>query len=574
MELFTYKRGVLFLFFCTLLSCFFISLYHYYHSSYLIVYWILCGLLVGLFFYSKSYAIPYASAWQIAGLTGIYFLLLCSWGITYYLRFAIFPFATLVFLYNGIVLYNQATKIWRIATIICFAISALSILPILFYLSEKSLLTRPLLYTIFLSNKQEIREYLLGKISVLHILVILVFIFLTVAFFRKRIPADYVKENKLRFVKYSYVLAFLLFIFSGPIGEFLSEYSEYKNDQNQLKETILNRQKNLKNIDFKVATTKNSPHKVMIIIGESLNRQYMNIYGYSKNTTPMLKQIDSGSIDGKLFTFDNIISPEATTIPALKKVLTDINNENNIPFEKCVTIVDLFKRAGYNTFWLSNQVNLREFDSSNAAVSSSADQNYFTSSKPSIKNNGNHFDSELLPLVDAYNKQFKTSNKEVFFIHLQGSHWNYSDRYPANFNVFKSKKTNDVDSYLNTVLFNVYIVSQLMKKAISNKFDLVCYFSDHGEDMVYQHNPENYTKNMSTIPFMVLLSTKYLKDHNEIADELSKNTHTPAMTDNFFQVIQTLTEIKSTLYDPSASFISDSYIRKKRKVLDNSIPFD
>jgi heptose-I-phosphate ethanolaminephosphotransferase len=571
MELFTYKRGVLFLFFCTIFFCCYINRYYYYHSHalYLIVYWILCGLLVGLFFYSKSYAIRYAGAWQMAGLAGIYILLLCSWGITYNLRFAI------VFLYNSIALYNQSTKTWRIVTIICFAISALSILPILFYLSEKSALTGPLLYNIFLSNQEEMKEYLLGKISVSHILVIIFFIFLTVAFFRKRSPADYATENKrLRFVKCSYVLAFLLFSFSGPMGEFLSVYSTYKNDQNQLKETIQNRQKNLKNIDFKVATNKNSAHKVMIIIGESLNRQYMNIYGYPQNTSPMLKQINAGGIDGKLFTFDNIISPEATTIPALKKVLTDINNENNIPFEKCVTIVDLFKRAGYNTFWLSNQINLREFDSSNAAVASSTDQSYFTSSKPSIKNNGNHPDSDLLPVFDSYNKQIKTNDKDVFFVHLQGSHWEYSDRYPTNFDVFKSKKTNDVNSYLNTVLFNDYVVSQLMKKAISDKFDLVCYFSDHGEDMVYQHNPENYTKNMSTIPFMVLLSTKYLKDHSEIADALSKNIHTPAMTDNFFQVIQTLTEIKSTLYDPSSSFISDAYIRKKRKVLNNSIPFD
>jgi hypothetical protein len=70
------------------------------------------------------------------------------------------------------------------------------------------------------------------------------------------------------------------------------------------------------------------------------------------------------------------------------------------------------------------------------------------------------------------------------------------------------------------------------------------------------------------------LSANYIKEHNEIADELSKNIHTPAMTDNFFQVIQTLTGIRSTFYDPSTSFISASYIKKKRRVLDNSIPFD
>jgi len=304
----------------------------------------------------------------------------------------------------------------------------------------------------------------------------------------------------------------------------------------------------------------------------------MSLYGYPQKTNPKLTQLQSDSANGRLFTFNDVISPEATTVPALRKVLTNINNTNNIEFENCITVVDLFKKAGYQTFWISNQVPLGKYDSPNAVIAASADHEYFTSYKNSIKNTnaatGNYFDSDLLPVFQSYFNNDQTYKNMTFFVHLQGSHFYYNDRYPANFNIFKPKKNGDVNSYLNTVVFNDYVVDKLIEQAMKDHFDMVCYFSDHGEDMTYQHNQEHYTRNMSTIPFMVYLSKNYIKEHPELVASLDKNKYTPAMTDNFFQVIQTLASIKSSKYDPSESFLTNGYIQRKRRVLNNSIPYD
>ena len=46
------------------------------------------------------------------------------------------------------------------------------------------------------------------------------------------------------------------------------------------------------------------------------------------------------------------------------------------------------------------------------------------------------------------------------------------------------------------------------------------------------------------------------------------------MTDNLFHDIQTVSGFSSFLYKSKDSFLSDEYIIKKRRVVDNSIPFD
>ncbi|WP_461464338.1 phosphoethanolamine transferase [Mucilaginibacter sp.] len=329
---------------------------------------------------------------------------------------------------------------------------------------------------------------------------------------------------------------------------------------------------------FSVNTSNNSAKKVMIIIGESLNRKFMSLYGYKRNTTPNLLRLAADTSNGKLYYFSDVISPEATTVPALRKVLTNINNENNIPFDKCITIVDLFKKAGYQSYWISNQAPMGKYDTPNAIIASSSDHTYFTASKNDIKSDnastGNYLDSELFNVFNHFEGSDKPQQKQVFFVHLMGSHFYYNDRYPASYNVFNSKKDMDTSSYLNTVAYNDFIVSHFLKLAKNDDFDIVCYFSDHGEDLKYQHNQENYTRNMSVVPFIVYLSNNYKTTHPELDHELVKNKNTPGMTDNFFQDVQLICDFNSSLFNPRESFISDSYLRVKRRVVNNTIPYD
>jgi heptose-I-phosphate ethanolaminephosphotransferase len=554
-----------------------ISFERYYYSSGLYIYGLFCVLLIILFFWFKPYQ-KHITQQQTIALIPIFILYFFSWYlIDHFLRFGIFAFATLCFLYAGLLLYNSKSAIGKLFFILAYLVSCLNILSILFFIAEKTRITRPLINTLFITNSSESSEYLKSKFSVFHILVILLFVVASIAlFFSKRKSKGQAPKLSFKFL-ILFVIAFGLASFTGPFGALSSEYYLYLKNKEMLKNLSEERAKGLNQISISYTIPPNAAKKIIIIIGESLNRNMMSLYGYPKNTTPNLLALSKEAKLGKLFYFDNVISPEATTVPALKKILTNINNENNIPFTQAVSLVDLYKKAGFETFWISNQAQLGKNDTPNAVISASADHVYFASNHNSIKEeniaSGNYYDEDLLPVFNQFSKEQK-QDKQIYFIHLMGSHWFYGQRYPPAFNIFKTDKMDDLNSYLNTVLYNDMIVSSLIKMAQEKGFDEVCYFSDHGEDMKNQHNQEKYTKEMSVIPLMFYLSNNYLSTHPDLEKQLIKNKHTPAMTDNLFHVLQNVSGFSSSLYKGQDSFLSDEYIIKKRSVVDNTIPFD
>nr|MBC7612453.1 sulfatase-like hydrolase/transferase [Pseudopedobacter sp.] len=554
-----------------------ISYEKYYYSKGIYLFSFICGLLILLFFWLKPYK-EYISRQQAFALVPIFIIYFLSWYvIDHFLRFGIFAFSTLCFLYCGLLLYNSKSVLGKLFFIAAYLISSLNILSVLFFIAERTRITRPLINTLFITNPTESSEYLKAKFSVFHVFIIVLFIVASLAlFFSKSRGKEPATKMSFKFLAV-FTIAFGLASFSGPFGALSSEYYLYLKNKEMLKNLSEERSKGLNQISISYTIPQNAAKKIIVIIGESLNRNMMSLYGYSKNTTPNLLALSEETKLGKLFYFDNVISPEATTVPALKKVLTNINNENNIPFTKAVSLVDLYKKAGFETFWISNQAQLGKYDTPNAVISASADHVYFTSSNNNIQKenvaSGNYYDEELLPIFNQFSKEQK-QNKQIYFIHLMGSHWFYGQRYPSAFNVFKTDKIDDLNSYLNTVLYNDMIVSSIIKMAQEKGFDEVCYFSDHGEDMKNQHNQEKYTKEMSIVPLIFYLSNNYLSTHQDLEKELLKNKHTPAMTDNLFHDLQNVSGFSSSLYKSKDSFLSDDYVIKKRRVVDNSIPFD
>jgi heptose-I-phosphate ethanolaminephosphotransferase len=552
------------------------------YISIIFIKWICGPFLILLFLFSKLYKKKIGN-YQLIALLPIFFLLLLSWIIVpHFVRFGIFPFALLCFLYGGLVIYNSGSSISKSIIYICFIITSLQIFPAFFYLAEESYLTRPLINTIFISNSTETSEYLLGKISIEHVTLLLVFIALSIFIFiahKKQIEKNQYPKNLSTYSVYFLVFtSFILMFATGPVTATVSEYFRFRKDKMILGKMLEERAKGFASIPIEIKESENAANKVIIIIGESLNKEMMSLYGYPENTTPELIKLTNDSTLGRTYYFTNVISPEVTTVPSLRKVLTNINNHNNLPFEKAVTLVDLFRKAGYETFWISNQAFIGEHDTPNAVISSTAEHSYFLSSQNSIKNenadSGNYFDGELLNVFNDFSQRKTTKTKQVYFIHLLGSHFYYNERYPKEFERFKPITNGDQNCYLNSVFYNDWVVSKFIKTAQEKDFDLVCYFSDHGEDMEKQHNQENYTKSMSVIPFIVYLSHNYAKKQPELPFKLANNKNTPAMTDGFFQDVHTLFGLKSSLHHPSESFLNKEYKIRKRKVVDNQIPFD
>lgn len=574
----TFKRNILSLFLFTLCFLFGViaSYYYYYPSEYSFVYWIFAFALVCFSVLSKIYTQTVGKR-DFALIILILLFYLLGWSLVPQdLRFGAFLLSSFCFLYSSSILLKTDHRTTKALVVMFYLISALNIVPILLYITQKSLITREIISTVFISNIQESKEYVWANFSYQHLIVLLVFIVASFFFLLSK-----EKETSVRISRNVFLLFFISFLclgLSGPIGALSSEYGSYLYQKKKLKNMVELRAKGLSELKFSINKKNSHAAKIVVVIGESLNRSYMGLYGYNRNTTPNLsRMLSDSSGNGSLFVFDNVISPEVYTVPALSKVLTNTNNQNEIPFEKSVSIIDLFKKANFETYWISNQAPLGKNDTPISVISHSADSLYFSASEKN-KNDGaplgTYYDGVLLKPFRNIISQKQGNKNQIYFIHLMGSHVNYEDRYPSNFNVFKIPEPKNAHLYLNSIIYGDWVVSSIINIANENNVDVVCYFSDHGDELGYGHNPSNYKRGMSLVPFVVYLSKEYAGKNPDLVKQLIANKHTPAMTDNFFNDIQGISGISSSLYEPNNSFISNQYIFQKRFVVNKTIPFD
>lgn len=551
----------------------FMSIYNYKNSVILNVYWLLSCVLLFLFIYSKIYLKPIRFR-QIVCLIPIVILYLLGWLlITHTLKFGMFLFSTVCFLYVGTLFIHH--KFTRYVFLIALIVSSFNLAALLFYISERSTITREIINTIFISNPHETKEYLYGKISIVHIVILLLFISsVSILFFQKKKIENSPAQKLNILVVLLFIISYTISSYSGPLGALSVEYYQYKRYQDVLKDMIADRSMGLSGTSFTINNHENEARKIVVIIGESTNRNYMSLYGYGKDTNPRLSKLMGGSSKGKLFVFSDIISPEVTTMESLRKVLTTINNDNNIELSESVSVVDLFKKAAFQTYWLSNQIPLRDYDSPISFIGAAADTVLYTSqlqrTDRELKTFKNHYDGKVLDNFKNYILNSTKETKQIYFIHLQGSHFDYKDRYPESFHVFQFDESQNESNYLNSILYNDWVVNQIIEISNLADVDVVCYFADHGEDLKYNHNPENYTKNMSMIPFMIYLSKSYMKLKPGLVESLLKHKDAPGISDNFIHDLQYLTGVKSSLYDSTLTFLTEYYKKPSKRIVNNT----
>lgn len=241
-------------------------------------------------------------------------------------------------------------------------------------------------------------------------------------------------------------------------------------------------------------TKKNIQYKnILVIIGESVTREYMSVYGYPLDTTPWLK-----NANGDFYT--NVISPAPNTFLSLPRTLARFD-ENKI--EAANNIVNLSNKAGLDTYWVSNQGRIGQFDTPATIIAYHAKHKFFL--------NGSDYESarssddfQMLPYISNI---IRSKENKVIFAHMIGSHPNPCDRlqsYPLNFNTGNKI----IDCYLSSIqkldLF-VKSATEILEK--DGKPYVIFYFSDHGLTIDNSSNPvrhgnahrENYD-----IPFFII----------------------------------------------------------------------
>jgi glucan phosphoethanolaminetransferase (alkaline phosphatase superfamily) len=318
------------------------------------------------------------------------------------------------------------------------------------------------------------------------------------------------------------------------------------------------------------------PRTYVVVIGESLARRHMHLYGYGRDTTPAL---DALAARGELFVFRNVVTSHALTVPALLAALRFPPDQQR-PGQ---TVVDVFNGAGFHTFWISNQYQYGAFESAVSLMTTSVKSRVWLNQPRLVREfNGRYedrrnFDTAVLPaLQEALQHEDKD---KLIFVHLMGSHFSYRARYPAPFAYFTHLdqpgcrtryQLEMIDDYDNSVRFNDAVVSQIIEAVRGVKGDaFVLYFSDHGEEVYDWRNFKDHQDSMlspylAEVPFVLWISDGYRSAHPDFTRDLSEVLGHRYVTSDFLYGLTNLARLTFPGMDETRSLFSPDFVARPR----------
>lgn len=312
----------------------------------------------------------------------------------------------------------------------------------------------------------------------------------------------------------------------------------------------------------------------LLIIGESARYDHWRINGYSRNTSPKLSKREN------LLSFSNAASGGFITEFAAPLMVTGVGADNFDKHFQQKSIVSLFKEAGFNTYWLSNQV-----DQGHIKVHiEEADNKYLNlSDSKAIKNV--HRDMELVGVLKKVLGESGT--KKFIVIHTAGSHYDYSVRYPDEFDFFKpSNKTIYsrsadkafknvlINSYDNTIRYSDVVIDSIISLVSKqNALASVTYMSDHGENLfddnrnLSQHAYPVPSKYIAHVPFFVWYSPILKNTFPNKIDNLMKHVNSKISSENIIHTLSSMSGLTYPLQDSLKNITSPYFVDNKQKIL-------
>lgn len=234
-----------------------------------------------------------------------------------------------------------------------------------------------------------------------------------------------------------------------------------------------------------------APDLVVLVIGESVTSTHWGALGYSRDTTPRISAAKNAIV------FSDVVALSAATRSAVPGVLSRkpvLSPDDHVDLNAEPSLVKAFAEAGYKTFWLSNQAPLGRHDTSIGLYAHGAEHVRFLNPS-TYETQGSAYDQALLA---PFRAALKHPGRKLIVLHLLGSHFDYAQRYPVEFDYFRPssqlheaavKKNKDDEaqlinnSYDNSIRYTDHILGELISDAdVHADRAVITYFSDHGVD--------------------------------------------------------------------------------------------
>lgn len=364
-------------------------------------------------------------------------------------------------------------------------------------------------------------------------------------------------------------------------------------ERNAASENYKEASRNFK-FDARSEHSATAPEVYVMVVGETARAHNFSLYGYPRNTNPLLSKTPG------IKAFPNVTTQSNTTHKSVPMLLSAASAED---FERLFHekgILAAFKEAGFHTVFISNQLPNHSFID---FLGEQADEHYFL--KKEDASQGNHYDEdllqkldEILPLADASSSAHYRYRKLFVVLHTYGSHFNYQERYPRSFAYFKPDSRSEAKSenrrdllnaYDNTIRYTDYILHGIIKRLqkweqVQNKTDGVycqptsamLFTSDHGENIfdddrhLFLHAAPKASDYELHVPFIIWTSEGFSKQYPDILKALGENRSKQVQSSlSTFHTMLGIGGIQTRYRKDEYSVASDKYHPLKLLYLDD-----
>ena len=296
------------------------------------------------------------------------------------------------------------------------------------------------------------------------------------------------------------------------------------------------------------------------IIGEASRAMNWQLYGYGRETNPLLSGV------GDLVVFRDVLTQSNTTHKSVPLILSSVATGEHEELYRRKGLPALFNEAGFDTWFISNQ------SPQGAMIDHLAHD-----ARHVIYIRSPRHDTQLL---DEMRKALErsTSQKLLFVLHCYGSHFSYHQRYPREFAHFQPD--NDVaiarqhrpmlvNAYDNSIRYTDYFLAQTIDylRSLKGTSSALLYCADHGEDLIdddrerFLHASPTTTAYQLYVASLAWFSEDYRTHFPEKVAAAEANETAPATTHALFHTMADMASIRGRFLTTKVSLVSPDFDR-------------
>ena len=416
---------------------------------------------------------------------------------------------------------------------------------------EKQSITDTQLFLVLQTNAFEMSDYVVNHSCFEYFVIILLFtlILLVINTYDRILIWD---RKDLYFCFFIVTIMMIVGAFSSPIKDLCKAY-ENLHSMRERRDVDLSKLESMS-----VKPQKNKIH--FVIIGESSCRDYWGMYGYEKNTTLNIGNVFKNC--EKCVLIKESYSCEKFTESSLAMMLTESNQYNKKKFMESYSLIDVFNKAGIETYWISNQNVWGNENSSFNSIAQTAKYKYFIQPRHFSYLDERPLDEHVLEVLDSID--LTTPSEKVIFIHLMGSHAPYRDRYSSLYNKFNYVKDNknSLGDYLNSLLYSDWVLYKIYRFSLDHNMATFSFISDHGE--LPGVGRDKLSIEMFRIPAFFIFNDIDSSFYN-IMDKAKRGI--PFTNDLFFDTLIGIVGVQTNAYKQEFDYSSPSYFLNKSNML-------